>query len=146
MSHTWRSVSFVAASALLFSPSSRADAPSGRYVAGSGTLQDSKTGLTWEQPAMTALAWSDAKSYCTGKGAGWRLPKIKELLTIVDFNGVRTDGVHIDALFDPTPADVDYWSSTPVAGSSSSAWAVSFGAPGPSGKETTATGRVRCVR
>ena len=146
MTSRWKRALFLTVSGLLFSATSGANAPAGRYVAGPGTVQDSKTGLTWEQPATMALAWSDAKSYCTSKGAGWRLPKVKELLTLVDFNAATAEGVHIDGLFTGTPGDVNYWSSTLVAGSSTNAWAVSFGAPGPSSDATTAVGRVRCVR
>lgn len=145
-SSIWKPVPRLVVAGLLFSVTSHAAAPAGRYVSGTGTLQDSKTGLTWEQPATMKLGWVDAKAYCNGKGASWRLPTIKELVSLIDFNGATTDGVHIDPLFAPTAGDTYYWSSTIVAGSSSTAWAVSFGAPGPSGNDLAALAVVRCVR
>ena len=67
-----------------------ATAPSGRYTITAGTVYDTKTKLTWQQPGPSATyTWAAAKTYCAGLGSslggtGWRLPTIKELQTIVD--------------------------------------------------------------
>ncbi len=72
-------------------------APAGRYVvtAGgtvNGTVQDTKTGLIWQQTVPSGTyTWADATAYCGSTvvstrlgGTGWRLPTLEELQTIVD--------------------------------------------------------------
>jgi formylglycine-generating enzyme required for sulfatase activity len=106
-----------------------ADAPDGRYTVTSGTVYDSKTKLTWQQAVpATTYAWAAAKTYCAGVGAtlggtGWRLPTRNELLTIVDYS--RTNPSIDPTAFPPTLAN-QFWSSSPLAGSSSNAWFVGF--------------------
>lgn len=137
--------SYVALCSLLFSVSARADAPAGRYMAGNGTVVDTKTGLTWEQPTSTTdMVWPTANAYCIAKGTGWRLPTIKELLSIVDF--AKTTSPKIDSIFTGTVSNT-YWSSTPSAYSSDSAWAVNFLNGGINGGERAVVAiPVRCVR
>jgi hypothetical protein len=71
---------------------------------------------------------------CTGIGnskcgyAGhqdWRMPNVKELQSIVDYS---TKIPAIASSFPGATAADDYWSSPPLAGYSSSAWVVNFGA------------------
>ena len=79
-------------------------------------------GLVWPRRAAprrlaTALVpatrnsynWSGAKAYCGGvvlAGGGWRVPSVKELMTLVDFS-VASPGPTIDTTaFPNTPADV----------------------------------------
>ena len=140
-------VSYIAGFALLCSVPAHADAPAGRYTAGTGTVFDSKTGLTWEQPASTtALAWTDANSHCVAKGAGWRLPTVKELFSLVDFGKAMSPApAMIDATFTGTQSAI-YWSSTKVAGSPSSAWYVAFDDGRASNVDMSIVGYVRCVR
>src|SRR5450755_647914 len=72
----------------------RANAPPGRYSASGGAVVDSATHLIWRQVVATGggvdgagrATWTNAKSYCTSLGGGYRLPTAKELLTIVDFS------------------------------------------------------------
>ena len=137
---------------------SRADAPPGQYdsTMGVGTVYDTKTGLTWQQTAPTTggddgtgrYTWSNAKMYCTNlglNGSGWRLPTVKELLTLVD---VTKENPSIDTSANGFPAAPSgfFWSATPYAGSPSYAWYVHFnyGYTGSGG--VTNTNRVRCVR
>jgi hypothetical protein len=113
-----------------------AAAPVGHYVVtagsgtGNGTVYDSKSKLTWQQTvSSTAYALADAKTYCAGVGAslggtGWRVPTIKELLSIVDFSQTAPPMIDPNA-FPATPSAV-FWSSSPLAGSSSYAWYVRF--------------------
>jgi len=138
---------YIACCVFLISVPAQADAPAGRYTAGSGTLFDSKTGLTWEQPASTTpLTWTDANSRCVGKGAGWRLPTVKELFSLVDFGKAMSPAPPmIDTVFSGTQSAI-YWSSTKVAKSPSSAWYVAFDDGRASNVDMSSSGYVRCVR
>jgi hypothetical protein len=113
-----------------------ADAPSGRYKImnnglPAGTVLDNKTRLIWQQavPAQS-YTWSDAMSYCTSNtpglpGNGWRLPSLKELVTIVDF-GQAIPGPVIDRTAFPNTPSLTFWTSSPKAGSPRTAWYVYF--------------------
>lgn len=54
---------------------------------GTGTWDDSVSGLTWQNPVGTGnFNWSAAKSYCASlslAGGGWRLPTISELRSLI---------------------------------------------------------------
>lgn len=139
-----------AALGLLLAPArAPAAAPAGRYTASTGVVKDNKTGLYWQQPAApTTYSLADAMTYCSSNtaalpGTGWRLPTVKELLTLVD-DSVASPGPTIDAsAFPSTPANV-FWSSTP-SGASSNFWYVNF-FNGSATSYDTLTGHVRCVR
>lgn len=142
-----------AALTLLLDADVRANAPAGRYtVSGAGaaaTVLDTKTKLTWQQtPASTPLAWADAKTYCAGvgstlNGTGWRLPTVKELLTLVDYSGTMPA---IDATAFPDTPNTFFWSSTPLASSAVDAWDVVFGDGSTFTSDIATTNEVRCVR
>jgi hypothetical protein len=129
----------------------RADAPAGRYTISGGTVVDTKTKLVWQQtPSTSTYTWSNAKTYCpslasTLGGSGWRVPTLKELLTLVDRS--RATGPVIDPTAFPATSSVLYWSATTMAWATGGAWIVNF-ATG----EATTTGAVtnqnlvRCVR
>ncbi len=133
----------------LWALSASAIAPPGQYsIPGDGTVHDTKTGLVWQQVVAPGTStWNLAGAYCVGlslAGGGWRLPSVKELMTLVDFT--VTSGATIDATaFPSTPANW-FWSSSPVAGNSSSAWAVNFYHGNASDFDVGATHQVRCVR
>ena len=129
-----------------------ADAPAGRYTIADGgnakgTVYDKKTKLTWQQTVpSTTYDWDGAKAYCAQVGAtlagtGWRLPTLKELMSIVDYS--RYDPAIDPTAFPSTPSDY-FWSSSPLAGSSSSAWLVRFTVGYPDYVGNAAY--VRCVR
>src|SRR6185369_9203809 len=90
--------------------------------------------------------------YCSGSAGlpdiGWRLPTIKELMTLVDFSAVAAPFIDTIA-FPNTPTDAPYWSLTAGTASSppTSAYPLQFDAPGAFYRlGTTALGNVRCVR
>jgi hypothetical protein len=138
----------------------QADAPTGRYDAtmGTGTVFDTKTHLTWQQTAPTSggddgnggFSWAHAKTYCTTvalPGTGWRLPTVKEIVTIADFSKT-SPGPTLDTSangFLSGTAD-QFWSATPYAGDPTQAWDFSFSNGGMSNASVTTTYHARCVR
>ena len=129
-----------------------AGAPALRYTIGSGpaagTVYDTKTALTWQQAVSgTTYAWADAKKACqmaTANGGGWRLPTAPELLSLVDFQAAS--GPFIDTTAFPNTPTKAFWSATPVAGSTTTAWPVDFSNGNSNGASVTTTSYVRCVR
>jgi hypothetical protein len=98
---------------------------------GDGTITDLTTGLMWAQTPVSKMTWADAvagaASFDLGGYTDWRLPTIKELYSLIDFNGItgQTEADSIPYLdttyFDFTYGDVSagermidaqYWSST----------------------------------
>ena len=137
------------------------NAPAGRYVVSSGTVLDTKTGLTWQQvPGPSGQTWAAAKTYCQTAaglpGTGWRLPTIKELATLIDFS--RTSGPYIDPVAFPgvaptvTDNSMAYWSATvavpnAVAGRPTTIWSVYFSTSQENYANEPNVGMfVRCVR
>ncbi len=93
---------------------------------GDWTVTDTCTGLMWqESTAHGTYTWQDALKYCESVEdvghSDWRLPNIRELLSIVDYG--RSD-LKIDPVFG---AESNwYWSSTTSAGYPGGAWGVGF--------------------
>jgi hypothetical protein len=107
-----------------------------------GTVLDTKTGLIWKQCTEglsdTHCATGNASTY-TWQGAlqqaqtvnttgfagykDWRVPNIKELDSIIE---MQCYAPAINALIFPNTQSDYYWSASPVAFSSSNAWAVDF--------------------
>jgi Protein of unknown function (DUF1566) len=127
----------------------RASAPPGRYTIGVDTVYDTKTKLTWQRTASpSTYTQPDAVSYCATlglNGATWRLPTMKELLTIVDLS-VTPPGPTIDASAFPDPPNGYYWSVTPYTGTPGSAWSVLFMYGFSYGNTMTDASYARCVR
>jgi hypothetical protein len=107
-----------------------ANAPANRYTVSAGTVRDTKTGLVWQQPFKTGMLLADARNYCASQGGSWRLPTIKELITIYDYSypGGGTPGnVFLDPAFGKVASDdATFWSSTPTAGVPGTGWGVLF--------------------
>jgi len=127
----------------------RASAPAGHYAIANGAVYDTKTKLTWQQAASSSTYTQPAAaSYCATlglNGATWRLPTMKELLTIVDLS-VSPPGPTIDSTaFPGTPPDY-FWSSTPYAGAADSAWGVYFNNGYTDYNGVSIIYSVRCVR
>jgi len=106
-----------------------ANAPAGRYSITNGTVHDNRTGLTWQQSYRNKVVQADAATYCASQSGGWRLPTIKELLTLYDFSYSGADNVYLDsvAFGGVAYADSTFWSSTVSAGDRTSVWQVIFG-------------------
>ena len=140
---------------LAFATVAGANAPAGRYTfsgaAGAMTVYDTKTKLTWQQtgPATTD-ALTAAMSYCPTVGAslggtGWRLPTVKELLTLVDFS--QPTGLLIDLNAFPGTMSVGYWSSSVYFPSGSSVfWTVNFKSGYVDPHNIPGPYAIRCVR
>ena len=108
-----------------------------------GTVTDNNTGFMWEkktdQNVNENYTWQGALDYVTALnsmngGAGyagyndWRLPNIRELLSIVDYSHSNPS---VDPIFGPTTGALvyaAYWSSTSWVGylPANNAWAVEF--------------------
>lgn len=118
------------------SPSS----PTSRFVINNdGTVTDTLTGLNWKRcsEGLTGSACEEGMAETfTWKGAlnaaenstfagkkGWRLPTIKELDTIVEFQ--CTMPAINSTIFPATPAS-NFWSSSPYAGYANGAWNLNF--------------------
>lgn len=118
--------------------------PSPRFTVSATEVVDGKTGLTWQRAvAPEAKTWANAKSYCPTVGANFRLPSVKELLTIVDFT--KSDPA-IDTTVFPGTRAASFWTSSPVAGGPASAWYVGFDSGATNGLSVGETSQVRCVR
>jgi hypothetical protein len=58
---------------------------------GAGTLAQTATGLEWARSDNGAdIDWGNASKYCAGRGPGWRLPSVTELLSIYDKSGTAS--------------------------------------------------------
>jgi len=126
----------------------RASAPSGRYTIASGVVHDTRTNLSWQQViSLSMFTQAEAASYCANLGlAGttWRLPTMREILTIVDIS-VAPPGPTIDAaVFPDTPASF-FWSSTPYSGTPGNAWSAHFQYGFAYGNMVSDTSYARCV-
>lgn len=106
------------------------------YSADGTEVTDAQTGLVWRR-CTVGQTWANAT--CTGgltvfgheealahamTQAGWRLPNVKELASLVDTASVRPA---INAVAFPGTAAAAYWSSTPDVQQPSNAWSVDFG-------------------
>lgn len=87
------------------------------------------------------FTWEDAKAYAASLGDGWRLPTIKELLTLVDYDRKSP----ACSVFPDCPRDW-FWSSSPVSGYATLAWGVHFCGGSANRYDVSNTYRVRCVR
>jgi hypothetical protein len=120
-------------------------APPGRYiVGGDGTALDARTTLTWQrEPDSTLLTYQQAADYCNslaiGRG-GWRLPKVSELLTLVD--PTRSNPVVDSNTFTIRQPGL-FWSASPDTGSSYGTVSLASGFSGSSGSDPL---QAICVR
>jgi Protein of unknown function (DUF1566) len=116
---------------------------------GDGTVTDTVTGLMWQQtvPSAPNFTQSQAVALCptlnlAGHG-DWRLPSRVELVSIVDYG---KSGPTINATYFPATPPTTFWSSSPVAGTPSLAWIVSFINGETLTRVDMLTNDVRCVR
>ncbi len=127
-----------------------ADEP--RFVDFGDTVFDRMTGLEWEKQPLydDDRTWVQALNDCltsTKAGGGWRLPNVKELVSIVDYEGNQGKGSSVCWWYSVFEGSCGwYWSSTPVPWSSSSAFNVSFNYGNVSYGDIGYGYGVRCVR
>jgi hypothetical protein len=114
------------------------------YEAAVGVVLDRATGLRWQETVDAgSYSWDEADAHCAALGTGWRVPSVKELLTIVD-DSASTPAVD-EVEFPSTPSG-RYWTSSTIADDASRAWSVVFGFGQPVAIDVTTPGPVRCVR
>jgi hypothetical protein len=139
------------------------NANAGSFVAGTGTqagtVTDNTTNLMWQQCSdgqsgasctgtAVTVTWNNAITYCESLSLGgfsdWRLPNIKELLSIVDMT--LATAAAINATYFPNTPSSNYWSSTSYAPDTTSAWLVVFYDGTTLSSNKTNPLYVRCVR
>ena len=118
----------------------------------SGIVVDNATGLQWQDNYkdngghIKDTNWTEAIAYCENLSLGgytdWRLPNIKELLSITD---------HLRSYPAISPVfqyinSYDYWSSTTYSDYTFYAWFVYFSLGGAEYDLKSNSGYVRCVR
>jgi hypothetical protein len=111
------------------------------------TTTDATTDLTWQVRASEELDQATASTYCgslvLGSHDDWRLPTIRELITLLDYS-VPYYGLDRDVF--PTDAgNWFYWSSTPIH-STSNYWISHSGGWGGSEPQLVTVRHARCVR
>ena len=117
---------------------------------GDGTILDNVTGLMWQKsPVTTTYTWEQALAYAESLSAStysdWRLPNIKELISL---NSETTNAPSINTTFFPTVASARYWSSTTLlSAAGTSAWFNDFQNSGITSYDLkTISHNVICVR
>jgi hypothetical protein len=138
-----------------------ATAPASRFADNrNGTVTDRATGLQWKRCSegqtwsggactgtagtfnwQAALQHAEAASYAGA--SDWRLPNLKELLSIVE-EACYNPAIDL-AVFPGTMSWV-YWSSSPSAYNSDRAWYVLFLSGYDGGNDKYSDGQVRLVR
>jgi len=101
-----------------------------RFILAGGIVTDLATGLMWikspndslGEPFDAQQAWADAIIACEGINLGgfidWRMPNVKELMSIMDYARVNpaVDGEYFSVAWD------SYWSSTTSADDNAKAY------------------------
>jgi hypothetical protein len=101
--------------------------PATRFVIEGEVAEDRATYLTWQRGLLAPLRWLDALAACEALTLGgfddWRLPTLKELLTVIDEVALNPSADIV--AFPDTPAQW-YWASSAGLGPPDYAWTVSF--------------------
>jgi hypothetical protein len=117
--------------------------------------RDNITGLIWEvKTAANAndfVNWTEANDYATlsnifgrcGAHSGWRVPTLRELLSIVHRG---TGSPAIDTHYFPNTASNAFWTSDRYARDPMGAWRVNFANGSASANDLSSYGHVRLVR
>ncbi len=90
---------------------------------GDGTVCDQNTGLMWQQtPPIEGMTWYEAKEYCEnlefGGYSDWRLPTLKELFSISNFEQgwPYIDMEYFNLAGDVIGKDQQYWAANKYLG------------------------------
>ena len=124
-------------------------ASTSRFETRGNIVIDHRTGLMWDRQTLPGgrMSWAKAKEACSlhdlGGYTDWRLPTIRELLTIVDYErhepAIDTTAFQCESAW--------YWSSTPYASSPGAyAWYVFFDLGGAYWNDQGGLGFVRACR
>ncbi|WP_415238673.1 DUF1566 domain-containing protein [Seleniivibrio woodruffii] len=123
--------------------------PDAEFVRDSATqiVLDKRTGLMWQDDELGVKSWGDAINYCFDKRLGgyrdWRLPNIREQLSIVD-RGRSYPAIY--PVFVHVGSGLNYhWSSTRVT-NDDFLWIVKFSEGNSYGDRMPSYNYVRCVR
>ncbi len=109
---------------------SRAGTPRDHYRVdpANDAIADTRTELVWQRTLNPQpLSWAQAASYCAGLGNGFRLPALKELLTLVD---PTRGNAPLDATLPSVPEGSLFWSASPNLLEVDDYWLVALGAGG----------------
>jgi hypothetical protein len=89
---------------------------------------DNTTGLNWEQnPDSIIRNQVDALAHCSTLGPGYRLPEVKELISLVDYSVAgRGPVLPVGHPFSNVGPDADYWSATENTFFRNTWWIVDF--------------------
>ena len=151
-------ISLTSALAFLVTPV-RADAPGDQYnpyVRADLEIGDAKTFLSWRRSVAPNLMFSQATVTATScpqtLGIVYRLPSMKELLTLVDElphdeyeNGTLVPKAIDRSAFPSTPS-VEFWSGSEYAPNPMMAWVVDFKTGAARPRHKMEMHYVRCVR
>ncbi len=123
-----------------------------------GIVQDTFTGLVWEQTVNgTSFTWNasspvgSAQNYCAtlrkGGYTDWRVPNIVELQSLVDYT-IGNPGITINTTAFPNTPSNYFWTSLSSVFPSTGAWDIRFnnGEMEPDGTIGSTSYPVRCVR
>lgn len=113
--------------------------PIPRFTAGVYVVTDNLTGLIWVKSVSAGkMQWSQAIDYCTSlviwEPAGgpfsilydnWRLPNVKELLSLIDYSN-QDPALITGHPFINVHLDDSYWTSTTYVGDTDYAWNVNI--------------------
>ena len=118
-------------------------------VFGGEMAKDERTGLTWQDNRFVEserVNYAQAEKLCKelrlGNYDDWRIPTIKELLSIVDYK--KYDPATVDGF--SIAESSYYWSSTQYMGDPDKVWGVDFKDGSTDGNGKAYDRRVRCVR
>ncbi len=100
------------------------------------TVCDQDTNRNWEQhPTASIRNWEESKTYCANLGAGWALPELNVLQTLVDTSNplcvgggdpCLPAGHPFDNVLDSAASNASYWTGTTDAGNPANASTVGF--------------------
>ena len=104
------------------------------FTTGNGTVMDHSTKLMWQKDTAgdevgdyKPMTWEEALAYCENLSLGgytdWRLPTLKELRSLVDY---ETNNPAINTGFFPSTPLAGYWSATTYINDPVTAWSIVF--------------------
>ncbi len=131
-----------------------ASTPNARFKISGDQVKDVRTNLTWQRCAA-GQTWNSATSRCAGAAYSlswvealaltdgeWRLPNIKELLSIVE-SACAYPAIN-DSVFPDTP-ETAFWTASPYINNTHT-WVVLFGDGNDSGSDKNNGAAIRLVK